>query len=235
MDKLLPGLLGKIPDNVFPEPYTVPGNADEETYAVKVKFIKRALVGHSLTMVAIGLFSFWPIWQLSSTQLILALAAVLVALTTSRFLLRHGRLEQIASIVLLLAAIPLLGQLGHDIRYIGYPIESVMIAGVSIGVFTIAVGRDFNFTGMVVTCSLATLAMLFVETTQHFIDPGALAFSWIIAIAYLIYIAYNMAMILKRRRVTDLPSVPADFLRDLLNFTTYPIRIFAHWRSYKFQ
>ncbi len=235
MDKLLPGLLVKIPDNVFPEPYTVPGNVDEEPYSVKVRFIKNALLGHSLTMLAIGIFSFWPIWQLSATDLVISLAAVLVALTTSRYFLRHGRLEQIASVALLLLAIPLLGQLGHDIRYIGYPIESLLIAGLSIGIFTLAVGRDFNFTGMVVVCSITTLGFLVLATARGFIDPAALAFSWLIAVIYLIFVAYNLAMILKRRRVSDLPSVPADFLRDLLNFTTYPLRIFAHWRSYKFQ
>jgi len=225
----------RIPDSVFPEPYTVPNNTDEQSYVVKVRFIKKCLTGHLISVFAATACAVYLRIPLTDPQLILILAGILIALTIIRFSLRSGKIEQIFSTGFLLAALPIIGQLGRDIQELGFPIIAFPITAVLIGIYALGVGRDFSFPGMVGVCSIALAPILWILRAQGIEMLEMVAVGWFLGTLYVTYLSYNMAMILKRRQPNEFISVVADFLRDLLNFTTYPVRVLFHWRGYNFQ
>jgi len=159
----------------------------------------------------------------------------MITMTVLRLVIKSGKLEQAASVILLLLAIPLLGQLCFDIYLAGYPILIFLIAATLTGLYTLLAGRDFSFPGMVTVCSLTLIPILFILRHQEIPTFESVAFTWIIGTTYLIYVAYNLSMILKRRTMAEVPTAIADFYRDSLNFLTYPVRVYFHWRKYQFQ
>ncbi len=225
----------KLPDNPFPVPYTVPNCVDNQPYPDKIRFIKRTLVGHLITIYAISLSAQYLHLPLNDSQLLITLGIILLAMTVLRLVVKSGRFEQSISVILLLAAIPLLGQLCFDIYIMGYPILIFMIAATLTGLYTLLAGRDFSFPGMVMVGSIALIPILFILRRQEVPTFESLAFTWIIGTTYLIYVAYNLSMILKRRTIAEVPTAIADFYRDSLNFLTYPVRVYFHWRKYQFQ
>lgn len=225
----------KLPDNPFPEPYTVPNCVDDQPYPDKIRFIKRTLVGHLITIFLIALSAQALTIPLTDPQLLALLAIILFLMTIVRLTLKSGRLEQLLSLSALAAAIPLLGQLCKDIHNAGYPIISLLIAAALTGLYTLLAGRDFNFSGMVAICSLALIPILMTLRYQQVDAISSIPFAWLISTVYLAYVAYNLSMILKRRKPSEVPTAVADFYRDALNFLTYPVRVYFHWRNYQFQ
>ena len=53
-------------------------------------------------------------------------------------------------------------------------------------------------------------------------------------IAYLAYFVYDLAALQTRRRLGQELGGVMDLYRDVLNFTTYPIRVVQHWRRHRF-
>jgi FtsH-binding integral membrane protein len=225
----------RLPDNPFPEPYTVPDCVDDQSYAVKVRFIKLTLVGHLATILVIALSAQYLTVPLSDLQLLVVLGVILVGMTLVRLILRTGPAEQALSLVALVAALPFLAQLAKDIHSAGYPILTLLIAAAFTGIYTMLAGRDFSFTGMVTITAVALIPTLMILRWQGVESFEAAAFGWLIGTIYVLYIAYNLSMILKRRRKTEVVSAVADFYRDSLNILTYPVRIYFHWKHYKFQ
>lgn len=225
----------KLPDNPFPEPYTVPNCVDDQPYPDKIRFIKRTLVGHLATIFAIALCAQVFTIPLTDPQLLTILGLILVAMTAVRLIIKTGPLEQMLSLISLAATIPLLGQLAKDIHNAGYPIITLLIAATLTGLYTLLAGRDFNFSGMVTVCSIAIIPIIFILRNQDVQAVSSIPFAWLISTIYLVYVAYNLSMILKRRRMNEIPTAIADFYRDSLNFLTYPVRVYFHWRGYQFQ
>jgi hypothetical protein len=225
----------KLPDNPFPVPYTVPNCVDDQPYNDKIRFIKRTLIGHLVTIIAITFSAQYLHLPLNDSQLLWALGSIMVAMTVLRLIVKSGRLEQAFSVILLLGAIPLLGQLCFDINAAGYPILVFLIAASLSGLYTLLAGRDFSFPGLVTVCSVTLIPILFILRHQEIPTFESVAFTWIIGTTYLIYVAYNLSMILKRRTMAEVPTAIADFYRDSLNFITYPVRVYFHWRNYQFQ
>ncbi|MFM9872808.1 MAG: hypothetical protein ACKVQS_05005 [Fimbriimonadaceae bacterium] len=225
----------KLPDNPFPVPYTVPNCVDDQPYPDKIRFIKRTLVGHLATIFTITLSAQYVHLPYKDTQLLTVLAVILIAMTALRLTIKSGKIEQTLSVILLLVAIPLLGQVCRDIYNSGYPILIFLIAATLTGLYTLLAGRDFSFPGMVTICSVALIPILLILRHQAIPTFESVAFTWIIGTIYLIYVAYNLSMILKRRIMTEVPTAIADFYRDSLNFLTYPVRVYFHWKHYQFQ
>jgi len=213
----------------------VPNNTDEHSYGLKVRFIKRCLFGHVASVVITTLCAIFITLPLTDPQLATILFGVLIALTTIRFVFKAGRTEQLLSSLIMLAAMPLIGQLAKDIQLGGFPIVAIPITSLLIGIYTAAVGRDFSFPGLVGVCSTVLAVVLWILRAQGVAMVEMVALGWFFGTAYVAYIAYDLAMILRRRTPSEIPSVVADFLRDLLNFLTYPARVIVHWRGYKFQ
>lgn len=225
----------KLPDNPFPEPYTVPNCVDDQPYGEKIRFIKRTLVGHLATIFAIAFSATYLRIPLSDPQLLATLFAILLAMTALRLTIKAGKAEQLGSVILLLLAIPLLGQVCRDIHYAGYPILNLLFAATLTGIYTLLAGRDFSFPGMVTVCSLGLIPILLILRAQGVPTMETPIFAWMTGTIYLAYVAYNLSMILKRRTPSEVPTAIADFYRDALNFLTYPVRVYFHWRNYQFQ
>ncbi|MBL8067061.1 MAG: hypothetical protein JNM28_01295 [Armatimonadetes bacterium] len=224
----------QLPANPFPEPHTVPGCVDSRTYGEKIRFIKAALVGHLLTVLAVAFCAVQIHLPLTDSELLVWLGVIFAAMTGVRLGMKTGVHESWFSFALLMAAVPLLGQLGRDIHAAGYPVIILLGSAAFAGVYTLLAGRDFSFPGMVACGSVALIPALAILTRTDVLDPGSAPFAWILGTAYLGYVAYDLAMILKRRKVDEIPSAIADFYRDSLNFLTYPFRVARHWQTYEF-
>jgi hypothetical protein len=53
-------------------------------------------------------------------------------------------------------------------------------------------------------------------------------------LGYVLFFVYDLAALLSRRRLREVPAAVADLYRDLLNFITYSVRIVLHWRRFRF-
>lgn len=224
----------QLPANPFPEPHTVPGCVDHHGYDEKVRFVKAALVGHLATVLAVAFCAAQVSLAVPDTALAAWLVAVFAALTILRHYSKSVAFEGWGSLILLTLAVPALGQLFREVHNAGYPVVALLAAAAFSGLYTLFAGRDFSFPGMVVVGSVALAGALAVLVRNSVLDPGSAPLGWIAGTVYLAYVAYDLAMILKRRRPGEIPSAVADFYRDAFNFLTYPFRVARHWQNYEF-
>ncbi|MEQ1935041.1 MAG: hypothetical protein ABL962_14375 [Fimbriimonadaceae bacterium] len=216
----------------IPQQIEIPGNVAQESYSVRLGFVRRTVGFHFLTIVAILAISYLPLNLGIRDSIILTLAS-LVALSLVRGLVKGKHYEQVLSALFAPMLFYGLGQLiaGGSTR--GWPQWTVIIGPAAAWIYSMLCGRDLSFVGMWVMSSLA----------KTLVSCGlALAgvFSWQIALeilligyAYLAFFVYDLACLLTRRRLGEEGGAVLDLYRDLLNCITYPIRIIQHWRKHR--
>lgn len=216
----------------FPEPITVADNVSEQRHAVWVSFVRRVSIGHAVTVGAVGIVAVWggvppfpPLW--------LALGGLILA----SLLRRLGPRGPMAGWLDLLALAPTalgLGWCAATAHEAGWPVWPLFAATAFAGLYSALCGNDFSFGGQALLSAAATLAAVaFAGAT------GAMTVfqAWLAAptvLAWLFFLAYDLSMLIKRRRATEETSAVVDLYRDLLNWTTYPVRVLLHWRRFKF-
>jgi hypothetical protein len=66
------------------------------------------------------------------------------------------------------------------------------------------------------------------------VAPSNLLLGILAAIGYICYFVYDLSMLVKRRRMGEEVAAVADLYRDLINFVTYSVRVYFHWRKFRF-
>jgi FtsH-binding integral membrane protein len=216
----------------FPEPITVADNVSEQRHAVWVSFVRRVSIGHAVTVAAIGIVALWggtapfhPAW--------LALAG-LALLSLLRRLGPRGPLSGWLDVLALAPTALGLGWWASAAHEAGWPVWPLFLATGTAGLYAALCGNDFSFVGQFVLSSLASLVAVAAAGAAGLLTPFQ---AWIAApavLGWLFFLAYDLSMLIKRRRPNEEPSAVVDLYRDLLNWTTYPVRVVLHWRRFKF-
>jgi len=218
----------------FPEPEVVSGNIAGASYSTVLGFTRRVILANVLTSLAVAAIAMWfplPVDLAFSVWLFLG---TLLAMTVLRRMLRGGAPANIASGLLLVPTVISAGSILSELAQRDLPV--VFLAAVPAGsvLYGLLCGRDFSFLGMFALGSMATLAVgiaiaMFGLVSWSFSMLGAT-----LGVAGLAYFTYDLASILRRRRVGEEPAAAADLYRDLLNFLTYSVRVILHWRKFRF-
>jgi hypothetical protein len=193
-----------------------------------VRFVRAVCLAHS---ASIGLASAWAYsaWVLpSKVSAWLGLGAAL-GLTAVRRWIGDAVLGR--SLVLVLGAACVFSLAGL-LRHGGVPASPLVVPSAAVALYALFCGRDFSYLGLG-TLSLAASAATFGVMSS---GRGAAWFWTTLALtaAWLFYVCYDLSMIVKRRRASEVAGGVADLYCDLLNWTTYPFRVWAHWRRYRF-
>lgn len=216
----------------FPEPVSVSGNVTLEKHSVLVRFVKTVIMLFALAMGCVVLLT----W-LSPTYLGLRLSALgflgcLMALTVVRRLLDGGTTENVISAILLAATMFLAAQVSQNLLEWGIPVWAIALSVLQAVIYSACCGKDFSFAGFFFLGLLSQAALWLALVVMHLIEPAT---AWIglgLGFLSLFYLSYDLAMILRRRRIAEVPAAVADLFRDLINFVTYSVRIFLHWRRF---
>jgi FtsH-binding integral membrane protein len=147
---------------------------------------------------------------------------------------RGGRGEAICSGILSLVTVSATGLLGQSLYQLGWPVLGVPISLLGATLYLLICGRDFSFVGQFVFAGVFTIAGCFTIEgfqPQFMPRPGA---AILMGLAWLTYHVYDLAMILKRRRLNEPLCAATDLYGDLLNFFSYSVRAIHHWRLFKF-
>ncbi len=216
----------------FPEPVSVSGNVTLEKHLVLVRFVKTVIFLGALAVGCIALLT-WLMPPILGLRLsALGLLGCLMALTLVRRLLDGGATENALSAILLGVTIGLGAQVAQNLLEHGIPIWAVAVSVLQAVIYSLFCGRDFSFSGLFFLGFLSQVALWTALVIAGWINQSTAWMGMGIGFLTLFYLAYDIAMILRRRRKTEVPAAVADLFRDLINFVTYSIRIFLHWRRF---
>ena len=218
----------------FPEPIQVRGNVAAERYIVTLSFIRAVMAGHFISVMAIVGVAVLLEPVLTLRQSGLVFLASLLALTLVRRFVKGGMAENALSLLL---QAPTVWSLGTAVRLLadaGAPVWIVLAAYALACAYGALCGRDFSFVGQFAVTTIALAITLPVVCLAGWIGWGEAAAWGLIALAYVLFFVYDLAALLSRRRLGEEPAAVADLYRDLLNFATYSVRVFLHWRRFKF-
>ncbi|MEQ1823724.1 MAG: hypothetical protein ABL949_14545 [Fimbriimonadaceae bacterium] len=216
----------------IPQQIEIPGNVAQESYSVRLGFVRRTVRYHFVTVIGILAISYFPL-NLSIRDAVILSVASLIALSLVRGLVKGKHYEQLLSGLFAPMLFYGLGQLVAAGSERGWPQWAVVVGPAAAWVYTMLCGRDLSFVGMWV---MSALAKTIVICSLAFSD----VFSWFIAgetlligYGYLAFFVYDLACLLTRRRLGEEGGAVLDLYRDLLNCITYPIRIVQHWRKHR--
>lgn len=218
----------------FPEPIEVEGNAAALPYDDRLRFVRRLWVSHGATVAfAIGVGLLIPVefpWQ----ALAWIAAGALVALSATRLVAKGGKAERPLVWALLPVLLAALGGLVREASTAGFPAWTLGVASACALAYSILSGRDFSFVGQfwlsAAGCAGLLLGFAWFEGLAFTEAWSGLVLAW----GYLGYLVYDAAALLSRRRPDELVEAVADLYRDALNFLTYSVRVWRHWRKYRY-
>lgn len=217
----------------FPEQIVLPGNVANDAYPVRLRFIRTVSVAlmltHALVLCVVqfarpptGLvMSFW-LWM-----------GCTLGLSIGRQFSRHGKLDRFMSAFLLPGTILSLGMLLRNLSDLGFSIWPLGLASASAFLYAMLCGRDFSFTGQFVLSSLATIVG---SVMLGILRNDAAESTWVGmvgAVVWLLYHSYDLAALLTRRGRSETFAATVDLYRDVLNFLTYSVRVWMHWRGFR--
>lgn len=214
----------------FPEPITVPGNVAEEPYQARLRFVRRTLAGYGLSAAvvaagaAMGLGTLpvqWLGWLLLSGLLVLSLLRQLAS--------TNGWV----SVAVLGPTLIVLGRALAWIHEAGVSIAPLTLVPVCVCLYGALCGRDFSFVGQFFLAAAGILGGTAAWAWVRGIGLGGLLLPVVAALAYLLYLVYDLASLMRRRREDEIPAAVCDLYRDVFNFVSYGWRVAQHWRRFR--
>lgn len=216
-----------------PQPIEIPRNVAEERYAPRLRFVRRVAVLHLLSVAIIAATAALVPVSIgidSSGGLSLFL---LIALSTIRGVVKGRPTERRLSGVLLPFLLAALGLFSRDVATLGIPVWVLGLVPLC-GIVCVALsGRDLSYIGMFVWSWLGSWALFGVSTIWLGATPAQVSFALIASAAYALFLVYDLAALLSRRRLGEEIGAVADLYRDLLNVVGYIPRVWLHWRRHR--
>jgi len=218
----------------FPEPEVVSDNIAASAYPIVLGFTRRVILGHAIVAAAIAAVAVWFPLPISLTAAILLVMGGLLLMTVLRRLTDGGPADNIGSMILLVPTLVGVGTVLSRLHAIGWPVEFLVAVPATSLLYAAGCGRDFSFPGLFVLASMATVAVgvaLPLAGVRSWIDSLT---GMALAVTGIAYFTYDLAALLRRRRIGEEPAAVGDLYRDLLNFLTYSVRVILHWRKFRF-
>jgi hypothetical protein len=215
-----------------PQQIEIPGNVATEPYMVRLGFIRRVVVAYSISVgLVVGLSYLSIVLPLMSAAL-LTLGSLL-ALSLVRGLVKGKTYEQIISGLVAPFLFFGISQMIATGPERGWPQWAVGIGPLGILIYTCACGRDLSFMGMFVLTGVFQAISLAIFTTMGFFEPRIAVEVGLIGMALVFFLVYDLAALLTRRRLGEEVGAVLDLYRDVLNFSTYTVRVIRHWRKHR--
>lgn len=219
---------------IFPEPIQVTRSVSQCPYDVRLAFVKKVLVSFCLVHLPLVLAASQAKPFIEAPTALVFFGVAILALTLSRRLFVRGPVESACSLFGLITVLILEFDLASSAQVHGVPVVLAASLSVVMLFYTLTCGRDFSFVGFVVVSMLAQTILAIVLDFFGMVPNLMMAPALLASLAMVSFISFDLAMIMKRRRPDEPVSSVADFYRDLLNFLTYPARVYDHWRKYRF-
>ena len=217
----------------FPEPITVGGNVANAKYRERVRFLRTVVGRHFLTVLVIAAIGFLRPVDGPALLWVFGLASGLVALTFVRRTAAGARWDGPVSLVVLLPTLAFAGLWLRALDDNEFPVFSFAVVSAALGAYSLFCGQDFSYVGQFVLCSLASALVTIGMVALGYVPGWQGVVGWALGTAYMLYYTYDLSMIVKRRRPDEGWAATADLYRDLLNFSTYSVRVFLHWRRFR--
>jgi len=218
----------------FPEPLTVTGNVAEAKHRDRVRFVRRVVAGHSLTVLTvITCAAIVPLMLPARLSFVLFLGG-LVALTFERRAFLGGLKDNLLSIAFLLPTLFSLSQFLRSLHAAGWPVLTLVPAVIGLALYALFCGNDFSYFGQLLLCGVLTIVSSLFMGVMGVVPPSQVLFGTFVAFCYIGYYVYDLSMIVKRRKMGEEIAAVADLYRDLINFVTYSVRVYFHWRKFRF-
>lgn len=231
-----------FPPPIFPEPITLKGCAAEAPYDQRIGFIRRVAANSSLSaLVFAGMTFAWSRPPLISALMDLHWSSVYFAAFVSLLVLIAARRVSTPMQVVLAALFfvcwsAFFAVVGLSLRdaFSGFVYGgATLYVGLALGfgAYALLCGRDYTHVGSFVLTSLFIVAVWGV--CWALFHPSAVeAVSLLVGtICANFYWHYDLAMILRRRRLSEPFSAIVDLYRDMLNFISYPVRVYMYQRE----
>jgi hypothetical protein len=219
--------------NYIPEPLEVPGNIAEEGYLVRLAFIRRVAVLHVGSLAVIAILTQLSFPHMGLMFALVALAVCLTGLDLLRIALRGKPSEAKISTLCLPTVLVLVAWGIREISLDGWPVFPPIIGVACVAVLTILSGRDFSFVGCCLLSLIASSAAVAACANYAGFDRMHAAFALGANACYVIYLVYDMASLLARRRRGEELAAVVDLYRDVFNFFGYAVRMVKHWRKHR--
>jgi FtsH-binding integral membrane protein len=221
--------------NYIPEPDAIPRNVTREKYHLRLIFIRQVLSRFLLTIVFVTTIAEFAaeIHPSKTPYLIGGFFTFLVLASLERTFLRSNPQEARVAELLPWLLVLAYGALFATAHQANLPVWSALVGlGCFFGYANLC-GRDFSFVGGFVLSLIASSVIIATIAVFEGNPPGrsALALGWNAAI--LLYVVYDLAALMSRRKVDEQWAAVADLYRDPLNFIGYAIRLVKHWRRHR--
>ncbi len=219
--------------NYIPEPLEVPGNVTEEPYPLRIHFVRRVAVLYLVSVLITAGICHLHFPHAEFYVPLIAIAVCLVGLDLLRIVMRGKPAEAKVSSLCLPAALVFSAWLLREIQWNGWPIYQALVGPICVFLYVFLSGRDFSFVGCCVLSFISSsvcVAGIAVSSNLDRVHAGfALGFNAI----FVIYLVYDFASLLARRRRGEELAAVVDLYRDVFNFFGYAVRMVKHWRKHR--
>ena len=218
----------------FPEPIEVNDNLADSHHTVRLGFVRRVCLFHLFSLCCIvGVSRFpWPV--LPSVVIIGLFMFVLLGLSLVRIAVRLRPSEQRLSLLLSPALVVAGALVVRECTAIGWATWIPLVVSISAWLYSLISGRDFSFMGLFLISTFICLVVIAWVRQQSGWSMAATLNTIGFSIVFVFYFVYDLSMLLRRRRPGEEPAAVIDLYRDVLNLSTYSIRVYRHWKRHPF-
>ena len=164
---------------------------------------------------------------------LLAIALCLVTLDFLRIAIRGKAAEARASGLCLPAVLVLTAWVIRETQLAGWPVYQGAIGPSCIALYAMLSGRDFSFVGCALLSFIASSAAVAGMASAGDFDRTHAAFALGTNGVFVLYVVYDLASLMARRRKGEELAAVVDLYRDIFNFFGYAVRIVKHWQKHR--
>ena len=218
--------------NYVPGPLEVDGNVGAARYRDRLRFLRTVVHGNTVFTALILAASYLPWPDMGVRTSVFFWLAVVIGLDLFRIFKREQSIEAKVSAWML----PLLGLslswVLHEIIARGGFVWPLFVAIAFQSGYALVCGRDFSFVGFFFLPWIASLFALGLFGVAGKVSSEGMSLSIWACSGWLFYTAYDLSMIMRRRRLGEELAAILDIHRDFLNVFGYIPRVIAHWKKH---
>ncbi len=219
--------------NYIPEPLEVPGNVTEQSYFVRLRFVRRVSLLHLGSLALIGLMQFLPWPDVGIPLPLLVLAFALVGLEVARIAMRRLAIEPKIAVAALPLVLVLCAWSARSLTAQHLPTWTLSAGPIAAIIYAAISGRDYSFVGCYLLSLISsTVGIAALSVVLRLSTPEA---AWALGgnAAYLTYFVYDLASLQARRRLGEELAAVVDLYRDVFNIFGYVTRVIGHWKKHR--
>jgi FtsH-binding integral membrane protein len=219
--------------NYIPPPIEVPGNVTEQSYSVRLGFVRRVAILHLASLAVIAALSLLELPKVPVEMAIAELGIVLLVLSFIRIGTRATKYDLMVSGSLLPVVLVSLAVIVRTLNQGEWPVWGVAAGAACAVIYAISCGRDFSFVGQYALSLIVSSVGLACAAISMGMPPSKAAFLLGANAGYLFYLVYDSASLLARRRLGEEVAAVVDLYRDIFNVFGYLARVARHWRKHR--